>query len=85
MIDGYLTRSGALLFGKNPQEVCRSAITQCSIYRGKDKAAPFERKQFVSTIPNQIIDSHNYIESRVIKTENPIADRAQLEQDMSIQ
>lgn len=79
MIDGYMTRSGALLFGKNPQEVCRSAITQCTIYRGKDKAAVFEKIQLDSTIPNQIIDSHNYIESRVNKIENSIAGRAQLE------
>jgi tetratricopeptide (TPR) repeat protein len=79
MVDGYLTRSGALLFGKNPQEVCRSAITQCTIYYGKDKGAKFKKRQFDSTIPNQIIGCHNYIASQVGKSEDSVAGWAQLE------
>jgi tetratricopeptide (TPR) repeat protein len=76
MLNGYLTRTGILMFGSNPSSILPSAITQCFKYHGKDKAAPRERNQLNKSIPKQINDSIDFIASKITKTENPVAGQA---------
>lgn len=77
LFNGYLTRTGALLFGNNPIDACRSAITQCYKYYGINKTAARERRQINRTIPDQIVEGRNFIANNIKKVENPVPDQAE--------
>jgi tetratricopeptide (TPR) repeat protein len=76
LVNGYLTRTGVLLFGKNPIDACRSAVTQCYKYYGTNKTARRDRKQLSLTITDQITAGRDFVALNIKKVETPVADRA---------
>jgi tetratricopeptide (TPR) repeat protein len=75
--NGYLTRTGVLLFGENPVVACKSAVTQCYKYHGPSKSAMRNAKQLSKTIPDQIIEGRDFVALNIRKIEGPVADSAE--------
>jgi Putative ATP-dependent DNA helicase recG C-terminal len=76
-IEGQLTRTGALLFAKDPGVVCSTAMVKCARYYGDDRAAVREVETFEGTVPEQIVAARQFVADRVRSGEAPSAEQAQ--------
>jgi hypothetical protein len=72
MVNGLLTRSGQLLFGKNPPI---AYAVKCIFYKGTTKASERDPLDIDGTVPHQIIETRNFIAKRIKKREYPSSDR----------
>jgi GTPase SAR1 family protein/transcriptional regulator with XRE-family HTH domain len=83
-IGDRLTRTGALLFARNPTAACPTSMVKCTHYSGIDRTArSLGRETFDGTVPAQIIAAHQFVAARVTHGEAPSAARAQLETSYS--
>ncbi|MEV6233708.1 ATP-binding protein, partial [Saccharopolyspora shandongensis] len=76
-VDGGLTRTGALLFGKSPLSVCSAAMVKCVRYFGLDRADQREIETFEGTITDQIVAAREFVARHVRRGERPSDDQAE--------
>lgn len=75
--DGRLSRTGALLFAKEPTGVCPTSMVKCTRYYAADRTRIRETETFEGTVPDQIIYARKFVADRVYRGDEPSADQAQ--------
>lgn len=69
-----LTRTGALLFARNPSAACPTTMIKCVCYLGTTRDSHRQDpKTYEGTVPTQIEAAHRYVERHVQGGEAPIS------------
>ncbi|MGH3904249.1 MAG: ATP-binding protein [Pseudonocardiaceae bacterium] len=76
-IDGWLTRTGVLLFAKNPTVTFPTAIVKCAQYYGTGRGDSRDIVTYEDTVPGQIVRARQFVADRVRLGEAPSTTRAQ--------
>ena len=76
-VEGKLTRTGALLFARDPVTTCPTAMVKCTRYYHDDRAGRRDIETFDGTVPTQIVAARQFVADRVRVGEAPSADQAQ--------
>lgn len=71
VLEGRLTRTGALLFGERPAAACPTAMVKCVRYYGATRAEQRESLTFEGPIAEQIIAARDFVARRVQRGERP--------------
>ncbi|CAM3422301.1 tetratricopeptide repeat protein [Kibdelosporangium persicum] len=75
--EGGLTRTGALLFGRNPTAVCSAAMVKCVRYYGLDRSDHRDGETHSGPVTDQIVNAREFVAKHVRRGERPSEDHAQ--------
>ena len=75
--EGRLTRTGALLFARNPAVIFPTATVKCTRYYGTDRGDKREPANYEDTVPAQIVAARQFVADRVRRGEAPSTGEAQ--------
>lgn len=76
-VDGWLTRTGALLFAKNPTVAFPTAMVKCTQYYGTGRGDSRDIVTYEDTLADQIVAARQFVADRVRRGEAPSTDQAQ--------
>lgn len=77
LLEGKLTRTGALLFGERPASACSTAMVKCVRYYGPTRAEQREGETFDGPVPDQIVAARDFVAHHVRRGERPSTEGAQ--------